>query len=148
MFASAPTVRASDQGRRGASRDLRPVHALETVRATRIADNARKTLGNLVGDLIGSYVVTTEIGTPVEATTSSPDDIISFGMRMHLHLSDADFARTENELKELALLRNDLVHHFIDQHDIGSLDGCRSARDALVAAYSRIDQHRECQQSV
>ena len=39
----------------------------------------------------------------------------------------------ENELKELVLLRNNLVHHFIDQHDLGSLDGCRSATDEAVA---------------
>lgn len=46
------------------------------------------------------------------------------------------------------LLRNNLVHHFIDhqfidQHDLWSTDGCRSARDALVAAYHRIDQQFE-----
>jgi len=80
---------------------------------------------------------------PVEAATTSPDDAISFVMRLHLNLSDADFARMESELRELVLLRNNLVHHFIDQHDIGTLDGCRGAQDALVAAYSRIDQHVE-----
>ena len=38
-------------------------------------------------------------------------------------------------------LRNDLVHHFIDQHDLWSSDGCRAAQDALVISYHRIDQH-------
>ncbi len=39
------------------------------------------------------------------------------------------------------LLRNDLVHHFIDRYDLGSLDGCRRGRDALLDAFIRID-HR------
>lgn len=120
-----------------------PAHALETIRAARVSDTARKTLGTLVGDLLGSYVVTNEIGTPLKATTNSPEDVASCSFRTNLSLSDADFARTENELKELVLLRNSLVHHFIDQHDLWSLDGCRGAHDALVAAYSRIDQHFE-----
>lgn len=118
-----------------------PAYALETVQAARMADTARKTLGTLVGDLLGSYVVTGEIDPFVEAAINSPEGANSVGMGSHLTLSDADFARTENELKELVLLRNNLVHHFIDQHDFGSVDGCRSGHDALVAAYSRIDQH-------
>lgn len=120
-----------------------PAHALESIRAARVADTASKTLGTLVGNLLGSYVVTNEAETPAELTADAPEDVISFGMRMHLSMSAEDFARTENELKELVLLRNNLVHHFIDQHDLWSLDGCRGAHDALVAAYGRIDQHFE-----
>lgn len=120
-----------------------PAHALESIRAARVADTASKTLGTLVGNLLGSYVVTNEAETPAELTADAPEDVISFGMRMHLSMSAEDFARTENELKELVLLRNNLVHHFIDQHDLWSLDGCRGAHDALVAAYGRIDRHFE-----
>ncbi len=118
-----------------------PAHALETVRAERVADTARKTLGTLVGDLLGSYVVTDENDTPFEDTTNAPEGVGSFRFRMYLGLSNADFVRTENELKELVLLRNNLVHHFIEQHDLWSLDGCRGAHDALVADYSRVDEH-------
>ena len=118
-----------------------PAHALEAVRAARMTATAGKTLGTIVGELLGSYVVTNEVDTPIKASTDTSDAHISIGSR--LQLSDADFARTENDLRELVLLRNNLVHHFIDQHEIGTLDGCRSGRDALIAAYSRIDQHLE-----
>lgn len=37
-----------------------PAHALESIRAERIADTATKTLGTLVGYFVGSYVVTDE----------------------------------------------------------------------------------------
>lgn len=120
-----------------------PAHALESIRAARIADTASKTLGTLVGQLIGSYVITDEGDTPAEVSATAPEDVISFGMRMQLSISAEDYVRTENDLKELVSLRNNLVHHFIDQHDLWNLDGCRGAHDALIATYSRIDQHFE-----
>jgi hypothetical protein len=120
-----------------------PVHALESIRAARIADTASKTLGTLVGQLIGSYVVTDEGDTRADVSVNAPEGVISFGMRMHLSISAEDYVRTENDLKELVLLRNNLVHHFIDQHDLWSQDGCHGAHDALLVAYSRIDQHFE-----
>ncbi|CAJ0885515.1 OST-HTH/LOTUS domain-containing protein [Cupriavidus gilardii] len=120
-----------------------PAHALESIRAERIADTAGKTLGTLVGQLLGSYVVTGDADTLDEIAARAPSDTISFGMRMQLSMSADDYARTESDLKELVLLRNSLVHHFIDQHDLWSLEGCQGAHDALVAAYSRIDQHFE-----
>ena len=118
-----------------------PAHALEEVRAARMTATAGKTLGTIVGELLGSYVVPNEVDTPIPTSTDTSDGHISIGSR--LQLSDADFARTENDLRELVLLRNNLVHHFIDQHDIGTVDGCRGGRDALIEAYTRIDQHFE-----
>lgn len=118
-----------------------PAHALEEARAARMTATAGKTLGTMVGELLGSYVVTKEADTSVQTSTDTSEAHISIGSR--LQLSDADLARTENDLRELVLLRNNLVHHFIDQHDIGTLEGCRGGRDALIEAYTRIDQHFE-----
>jgi hypothetical protein len=64
-------------------------------------------------------------------------------MRTQLKLSAEDYAQTQSDLKTLVLLRNNLVHHFIDQHDLWSVDGCRVADEALVAAYDCIDQRFE-----
>lgn len=114
---------------------------LESNQAERIADAASKTLGTLVGTLLGAYVTTDEVEDASEP--DAPDDIISFKVKMSLRISVEDYDRTQNDLKELVLLRNNLVHHFIDQHDLWSLDGCRDAHDSLVAAYSRIDQNFE-----
>lgn len=107
----------------------------------RIADAASKTLGTLVGTLLGSYVTTGE--TDDASAPDARDDIISFKMKMCLNISAEDYSRTQDELKELVSMRNDLVHHFIDHHDLWSLDGCRGAYDALTTVYSRIDQHFE-----
>lgn len=107
----------------------------------RIADAAGKTLGTLVDTLLGSYVTTGE--TDDASEPEMRDDIISFKMKMCLSMSADDYSRTQDDLKELVSMRNDLVHHFIDHHDLWSLDGCRDAHDALTAAYGRIDQHFE-----
>ena len=120
-----------------------PPHALEAIRAARVTETARKTLGTLIGDLLGSYVVVNGDQTAPKDTINSSEDTASFSFRMQLGLSDTDFARTETELGELVLLRNSLVHHFIEDHDLWSLEGCRGAHGALLAAYSRIDQHFE-----
>lgn len=120
-----------------------PVHAIESIRVARIADTAGKTLGTLVGTLLGSWITAEGIENPDRITTDAPEDAISFSMRQQLSLSAEDYAQTQNDLKELVLLRNNLVHHFIDQHDLWSFDGCRGADEALVAAYSRIDLHFE-----
>lgn len=118
-----------------------PIHDFERVRTARIDGTARKTLGSLVGELIGSYVVADEIRPPEDAMTDSPEAPYWFAWHMTICLPNTDFARVECELREMVDLRNNLVHHFIDQHDIGSSDGCRGAQNALVAAYSSIDRH-------
>lgn len=118
-----------------------PIPDLEQASAKQVNDTARKTLGTLVGDLVGSYVVADEVDPAEETTTYFPENVNWFAMQMTLGLPEAEFTLVESELREMVLLRNNLVHHFIDQHDLWSSDGCRRAKDALVIAYNRIDQH-------
>lgn len=89
---------------------------LESNQAERVADAANKTLGTLVGTLLGTYVTSGDQDDVAEP--DAPDNIISFKMKMSLRMSAEDFDTTQNDLKELVLLRNNLVHHFIDQHDL------------------------------
>ena len=117
-----------------------PAHALEAIRAKRITDTASKTLGTLVGQFLGTYVVTHGTDTSADTLDDVPEDVVAFSMRMHLSLSAEDHARARDDLRELVLLRNQLVHQFLDQHNLWTLEGCDSAHAALVAAYARIDQ--------
>lgn len=118
-----------------------PMNALEEARSAQIDGTALKTLGTLVGELLGSYFAAGEIGPNEETETNSPENVNWFAMQMKLGLPAAEFVRVESELRELVRLRNNLVHHFIDQHDISSTDGCRSAQETLISAYTLIDQH-------
>ncbi len=120
-----------------------PAHALEEIRAARVEDTFTKTLGTLVRQLFGSFVVTEGADTAADDTADEPVDVIHFATRIQLSLSAEHYARTQSNLKELVRLRNNLVHHFIDQHDLWSTDGCLTARDALVAAYEHIDKSYE-----
>ena len=118
-----------------------PIDDLERAKAAKIDETARKTLGTLVGDLLGSYVVADEIDPPEETTNQSPAGVNWVAMQTWISLPNAQFGRVKSELRETVLLRNNLVHHFIDQHEIFSSDGCRDAQDTLIIAYNRIDQH-------
>lgn len=120
-----------------------PVHELGTIQAALVDDASSKTLGTLVGQLFGSYLVSDGGDMADDAPANEPENVFFFAMRMRVTLSAEDYLRTQRDLKELVLLRNNLVHHFIDQHDLWSTDGCRTARDALVGACSRINQHLE-----
>tara|TARA_R110002049_G_scaffold242174_3_gene416006 strand:- start:3271 stop:4140 length:870 start_codon:yes stop_codon:yes gene_type:complete len=120
-----------------------PSDALGEVRAAQIDGTARKTLGTLVGDLLGSYVVAGDVEALEDEGAGSSDSVNWIDMQMKPSLPDADFAQAAADLKELVHLRNNLVHHFIDQHDLWSSEGCRSAQSALIADYNRIRQNYE-----
>lgn len=118
-----------------------PPQALERARDARVDAAAGKTLGTLVGELMGSYVVDDEPTPPEEPKTSAPENANWIALQMNLQLPGEEFVRVERDLRDMVQLRNNLVHHFIDQHDLWSPEGCRAAQDALAAAYDRIDRH-------
>ncbi|WP_232520757.1 OST-HTH/LOTUS domain-containing protein [Rhodobacter sp. CZR27] len=49
-----------------------------------------------------------------------------------------DLARIGREHRGLVALRNTLVHHFLEEHDLRTEDGCLLARQALTAAINRV----------
>jgi len=116
-----------------------PVHSLEQIRDARVAEASEKTLGNLIGRLFSSYVIR-EGFEPPDTTPDAPDGSISIGFRMHLSLRVEAYDQMQAGLRELVTLRNKLVHHFIEQHDLWTADGCSTAKDALTNAYVRIDR--------
>jgi hypothetical protein len=119
-----------------------PADALEALQDSRVEAAATQTLGMLVGRLFGSCIVTESDGCE-ETEDALPDDVISFRMRAQLQLSPQNHAEMRTGLQDLVSLRNRLVHHFIDQHDLWSVDGCHAAQESLESAYARIDRHYE-----
>lgn len=118
-----------------------PVHELEAIRKDREVEVARKTLGTLVGDLLGAFLVPAEPGEPAESVADHADDRDRFSFLLQAQMPDTVLAKTREDLGELVRLRNSLVHNFLDQHDVWTLTGCQGAQEALVDAYERIDQH-------
>jgi uncharacterized protein with GYD domain len=111
---------------------------LESNQAERIADAANKTLGTLVGALLGTYVTSGDQDEVAEP--DAPDNIISFKMKMSLRMSAEDFDKTQNDLKELVLLRNNLVHHFMQLR--GWAEHMDQAR-RLAAEFAQSDAFRD-----
>lgn len=101
----------------------------------------RRTLGQLVGQLFGTYLVTGEPGPLDKGTEAEAADGLRITARIQVSLSTDDYARTETALRELVDLRNRLVHHFLDEHGLGNEAGCQRALESLTAAQERIKHH-------
>lgn len=117
------------------------VLSLDEAQAGRATALGRKTLGTLVNQLTASFLTTDEKARSAATSREPLENEPMFSVRMQLHLSDDDFAKTESGLRELVLLRNGLVHHFLEMHDLGALDGCSKAEAALIEASGRIKLH-------
>ena len=117
------------------------VETIENAQTERIATFERQTLGALVNQLLGSYF-TTDASPPWPDEDPDPDDgVSSFSFRSTTVMSDDDYRQLSVNLKELVALRNTLVHHFINVHDLRTVQGCKSAQAALDADLERIKLH-------
>lgn len=113
-------------------------HALDTQKLE-VGD---KTLGTLIGRLMGDYILKEGSELPDDKPKHASNSIhFDFWMQINLPAERHDALKAE--LRELVTLRNSLVHHFIDLHDLWTIDGCLQAKDALSRSYAEIDRHFE-----
>jgi hypothetical protein len=94
---------------------------------------AQMTLGGLVGQMAGSFLAPMDLP---DANVAEPD--APFAIKLRLQLPPETFARIETELRELVDLRNRMVHHFLEDHDLESEIGCQRAKVALAVSLARI----------
>ncbi len=109
---------------------------LEDAKADRVANFHGKTLGTVAGELLGSFVV----GPESHVDKSEWDDAPSVSYRAQILLPGGDFAKAESDIRDLVKLRNDLVHHFLEKHDLATYESCLKAQTALALALDRITQ--------
>lgn len=101
-----------------------------------VADTQRKTMGALVGDMMTSFLVPE--GQEGQRHETPELSGCSFTSLQQIVLPPDEFARIEAEHRDLVALRNFLVHHFLEDHDLRSEAGRHGAREALVAALDRV----------
>ncbi|WP_420024068.1 exonuclease (plasmid) [Cereibacter azotoformans] len=106
----------------------------QNTRASRIAEVRRKTLGGLVGEMMGSVLVP----AGQEGEHDACDDDADFACSVRIAFPVGEFARIEAEHRELVALRNALVHHFLEEQDLRTEAGCLSARQALMTTLDRV----------
>ncbi len=116
------------------------LHELQDKRKQEVAG---KTLGQVAGDLTAGY-----LSPPVQEEDQQedrPGDLTQIWMRtsFRIQTSGEDYLHTKQKLAELVELRNDLVHHFIENHDIWSVDGCARAAEYLDECFRLIDERFE-----
>lgn len=117
-----------------------PASRIARLQADRIDEASTKTLGMLVRDLLGSYIVP-DLGIDAEEDDAACDDVATVSLYFRLNTSPQDYAGIQKDLADLVQLRNRLAHHFIEDHDLGTLEGCLAASSALEASYGFIDRH-------
>lgn len=116
------------------------LQTLAGARDARLAETSDKTLGSLVGRLLGTCIVP-EGNEPPDSIPDQSEASIHVRLRTHLAIQPDAYEALKVELRELVTLRNTLVHHFIEQHDIGTVEGCLRAQESLRSTYNEIDRH-------
>ncbi|UWQ10822.1 OST-HTH/LOTUS domain-containing protein [Aliiroseovarius crassostreae] len=117
-----------------------PIQEIDELLTQRTADYSQKTLGTLIKNMFGSFIVSDEQDAS-NPTVSSSDTPKHFSIHTQLVLSDSDYEETEKALKDFVRLRNELVHNFIRQYNLESREGCTEALSALEETHSAIDHH-------
>ena len=90
-------------------------------------DIAKKTLGQVVGDLTTDLISLPAKEEGQQQERPGDPTKIWFRMSFRIEMSPEDHQRTQRRLAELVEMRNELVHHFIEIHDIWTVAGCASA---------------------
>ena len=110
--------------------------------AERFQDLQTATLGTLVNDFLGGYV--NGEGQEAPEPRNLERQVLASGkaafrVTMTMEMSDERLSETKAGLRELVALRNELVHHFIEKFDLGTVDGCVAATAHLATCYLQIE---------
>lgn len=106
-------------------------------------DVAKKTLGQVVGDLTTDLLSLPENEERQQQEHLGDPTKIRFRTSFRFEMSPEDHQRTQQRLAELVELRNELVHHFIEIYDIWTVAGCFSADAHLDDCFRLIDERFE-----
>ena len=116
------------------------VDTLEVQRAERADKLSDKSLGLLVKALFETYVVTEGFERELLPDGKTPTDRIAMAFSFRMEMTPKNRSRTKAAVEELVDLRNQLVHHLIEQFDVWTEGGCVDAIRHLEESYGRIDR--------
>ncbi|MBM2295000.1 exonuclease [Sulfitobacter pseudonitzschiae] len=112
---------------------------IEENRADRAAKTRQKTMGTLVSEMMDSFIV----AEGNESLRDDQEDAPSIAYIFQLSFPTEEFARITAEHRDLVVLRNSLVHHFLENHDLWSVNGCLAAQQALTSALDQVAKSHE-----
>ncbi|MEO7885419.1 MAG: hypothetical protein ABI893_17520 [Polaromonas sp.] len=119
------------------------IDSVPASRNARVEKYRAMTLGTLVKETKTTFLRTGPL--PDDDDLCPHPSKVVFRARWTIQLTENNAATLEEDLRKLVTLRNDLVHHLIEQFDIFSVEGCRAAlshleecRQTLDAAYTTL----------
>lgn len=118
---------------------LAPMTGIKEAQVDRAVETGRKTMGSLVNEMMGSFLVP----EGQEGMRKHQEDASAIASTFMIALPKEEFARIEAEHRNLVLLRNALVHHFLEQHDLRTVEGCHAAKQTLTDTLNRITRAHE-----
>ncbi len=68
---------------------------------------------------------------------------LSHTKAFRMEMQEERFRETERKMADLVDLRNELVHHFLESHDMWSVPGCQKALGYLEECNKQVDAHYE-----
>ena len=122
-----------------------PSGKMHEVQAKNVALAASKTLGQLVGELTGTFLK--PLQSEPENNSAESEDGFGDDQQAWFRFSNAIELPPERhqqlmqDLSDLVKMRNELVHHFIERFDVFTIDGCLVADNYLQGCYETIDGH-------
>lgn len=116
--------------------------ALEADRSRRASSIQGKSLGHLVGLFIADHLVSEAEEAQADencasVSRKSPDGS-SVSMNFQIVLSSEHHVRIKEGLARMIAMRNELVHHLLEQFDLSGEDGCATACDHLDACHDEV----------
>ncbi len=110
-------------------------------KAARHESVAPKTLGQVVGALTGNFVAPASISPHSDANDDPPTDLTMpwFRITSRITFSEEKYPQVIKRLADVVELRNELVHHFLEKHDLWSEPGCLAADVFLDECFKLID---------
>ncbi len=120
---------------------------LEALRLNRADQFAKATLGSLVKSLFDEHIfVSGENESTFVESQLAPGTKVAFELRFRTEIPEERIAQLKESLKDLVLLRNELVHHLVERFDISAIEGCQAASRYLERSDAKIESHyRELQ---
>jgi hypothetical protein len=122
-----------------------PSGKMHEVQAKNVALAASKTLGQLVGELTGTFLK--PLQSEPENNSAESEDGFGEDQQAWFRFSNAIELPPERrqqlmqDLADLVKMRNELVHHFIERFDVFTIDGCLVADNYLQGCYETIEGH-------
>ena len=125
-------------------------HTWKTNLLERKSHYSSRTLGQLIGDLMGSHVLMESESDKKSATNdqSPPEPTLpEFETKMSLIVGQDEYQTLLDDLAYLVTTRNELVHHFLQRFPLVDQNSCRQAIDHLETVQGMLKSHMERLQS-